>query len=106
MFKSNHAARFLTDKSNKHKNSQLSYLIRLTPQLPPQTNKTTATKKKFTENADLHKEQLELLTDNREVTVKRDIGEVLEEKNDRNILGQLKVIEEKNLLEQKSLLKS
>ena len=47
------AARFLHDKSIKYKNAQLSYLIRLTPQLPPQTNKTTATKKNFTENAEL-----------------------------------------------------
>ena len=74
-----HAARVLHDNIIKHKNAQLFYLIRLRPQLPPQTSKTTATKETFTEKVEPQQEQLRLLTDNEEVPIERDKDEILEE---------------------------
>ena len=74
-----HAARLLHDNSIKH-NAQLSYLHPLRPQLSPQTSETTAKKETVTENAEPQQEQLELLTDDGEVTVERDKDEVSEEK--------------------------
>ena len=103
------AARVLHYNRIKTKKAQLSYLSRLRPQLPPQTSKTTLTKGTVTENAEPHQEQLELLRDDGEVTVKCDKYEILEEKHDRqteSVLGQLQVLEEKRSLEQKPYLKS
>ena len=78
-----HAARVLHNDNIQHKNAQLSYLNRLSTQLPPQTSKTTATKELLTENAaEPRQDQLELLTDNEELKVERDKDEILEEKND------------------------
>ena len=105
-----HAACVRHNNTNKQKNAQLSYLNRLRPQLSAQTSKTTATKETFTENAaETQHEQLELLTNDKEVKFERDKDEILEEKNDiqtESILGQLQVLEGKNLLEQKPCLKS
>ena len=78
-----HAARVLHNDNIQHKNAQLSCLNRLSPQLPPQTSKTTATKELLTENAaEPQQDQLELLTENEELKVERDKDEILEEKND------------------------
>ena len=92
------------------KNAQLSYLNRLRPQLPPQTSKTTATKETFTENAEPQQKQLDLITEDEEVPLERDEGEILEEKNDsqtESILRQLQILEDKKfLLEQTPYLKS
>ena len=87
-----HAARLLHDNSIKHKNAQLSYLNPLRPQLPPQTSETTAKKETVTENAEPQQEQLELLTDDGEVTVERDKDEISEEKNDKQTENILQVI--------------
>ena len=102
-----HTARLLHDNNNKHKNAQLSYLNRLRPQLPPQTEKTTATKETFTENVEPQQEQLKLLTDDEEVPVERDKDEILEEKHNRqteSILGQLQVLEDKKFVRAKTVL--
>ena len=103
-----HAARVLHDNNIKQKNAQLSYLNRLRPRLPPQTNKTTSkTKETFTENVEPQQEQLKLLTDDEEVPVERDKDEKLEEKHNRqteSILGQLQVLEDKKFVRAKTVL--